>query len=74
MWSSGRWPARAAQFRRAPKVGSTGDGRGVAQGFPRLDFDLWLGRWWRRRAPSVAPGGGSHGGARSGEVAAPWRR
>jgi hypothetical protein len=55
-------------------AGSPGNERGVVQEFPRLDFDLWLGRWWRRRAPSAAPGGGGRGGARSDDVAAPWRR
>jgi hypothetical protein len=28
MWPSGRWPARAAQFQRAPAAGSPGSVRG----------------------------------------------
>jgi hypothetical protein len=41
----GRRPARVVKFRRAPAAALAGDGRGVVQGCPRLDFDPWLG-WW----------------------------
>jgi hypothetical protein len=43
MWSSGRRPTRVVKFPRAPAAGSAGDGRGVVQGCPRLDFDLGWG-------------------------------
>jgi hypothetical protein len=55
----GRWPAQPAKFRRAPAEGSAGNGCGVVQGFPRLDFDPWLRRGGaggvvRRRRPLPA--------------------
>jgi hypothetical protein len=49
-----------------------GRGRRVICGVPRLDFDRWLGRWWRRWGRAAATAVVSYGTPCSGEVAARW--
>jgi hypothetical protein len=70
----GRPAAVLAKIRRAGGAGGRGKGREVTMNSPRVGLRPEMGRGWHWRALSAALGGGGHGGARSGEVAALWRR
>jgi hypothetical protein len=72
--SPGQPAAVPAEIQRAGCAGGRGKGGEVTTNSPRVGLRPETGRGWCRGALSVAPGGGGHGGARSGEVAAPWRR
>jgi hypothetical protein len=71
-WVLGHGAAVPAKIWRADGAGGREKGGEVTMNSPRVGLRPETGRGWRWRARSAAPGDGGYGGARSGEVAAPW--